>query len=212
VIQNQHGALGPKLYREFIILSDNCGIVIHQPRAEMPPPLVTETIHFDPIAGPLSVSMLAAYGSPGHYSLMLLEHDGFTIVKDWGNLRFSSPASNTHALPGGAAANDGRLLNALTSVGIVDPSDAYAVIMTVLQDGKKLGSLSDAGTSASDTQESELLGTLSREAAVMGMNASAVRLIAAANAGKGNARTISTRRKNVRKLTRSLLRSLNKEK
>lgn len=122
---------------------------------------VTQTIPFDPAGGSLSVVMLAVPASPGHYSLMLLERDRSTLVKDWGNLAFSTPAENTHELPGGASVQDGRLLLAQTSIGVVDPSGACAPVMTVMQDGRTLGSLTDSAAASGDTKESQLVATLS---------------------------------------------------
>ena len=126
----------------------------------MPDDPPVQPIRVDLAGGTLSVRMLAGHASPGNYSLMLLESDRIKIVKDWGNLKFSTPTANTHDLPGTAAANIGRFLLALTSVGIVDPDGQYAVIMTVLQDNKPKGSASDSGTTTSLTKESTLVAVL----------------------------------------------------
>lgn len=126
---------------------------------------VVQTIYVDPKGKPLAVRMLAAYGSPGHYSLMLLESDRSTIVQDWGNQKFTKPEENTHDLPGTAADNIGRYLYALTSVGIVDPSGAYAVIMTVLQNKEPVGSATDSGITQAQTKESTLIAHLEKKRA-----------------------------------------------
>ena len=126
----------------------------------MPNPVVEKTIYFDPSGGPLSVRMLAAFASPGHYSLMLLEHDRIKIVKDWGNVAFASPEANTHKLPGAAGEHDGRFLHMLSSIGIVEPSGKFSVVMTVVQDGKDIGEVRDEGTSTENTKESEFAALL----------------------------------------------------
>jgi hypothetical protein len=133
----------------------------------MPPVVpVTKTVIFEPAGGPISVQLLAPPALPGHYSLTLLEPDRFTIVKDWGNLAFGSLAANTHELPGSATDQNGRILQALTSVGIVDADGSWAVSMTVMQDGLTLlESVADAGTTTELTAESELNGILSAAAA-----------------------------------------------
>lgn len=131
----------------------------------MPDPVV-QPVYIDPKGKSLSVRMLAAYGSPGHYSLMLLENDRSTIVQDWGNRKFTKPEENTHDLPGTAAENIGRYLYALTSVGIVDPTGAYAVVMTVLQNKESVGSATDSGTTQADTKESTLIAHLEKKPAV----------------------------------------------
>ncbi|HEY4302913.1 MAG TPA: hypothetical protein VGM82_00490 [Gemmatimonadaceae bacterium] len=126
--------------------------------------VVTQTIHADKAGGPLSVVMTAGNAAPGHYTLTLLEHDGFTVVKDYGIVKFDSAKANTHALPGTAAECDGRFLQAVTSVGIVDANRDFAVFMDVMQDAQKIGSASDHGpdtNGTSDTVESELDGALS---------------------------------------------------
>ena len=130
----------------------------------MPDPVV-QPVYIDPKGKPLSVRMLAAYGSPGHYSLMLLEKDRSTIVQDWGNRKFTKPEENTHDLPGTAVENIDRFLYALTSVGIVDPSGAYAVVMTVLQNKESAGSATDSGTTQAATQESTLIARLNKKPA-----------------------------------------------
>lgn len=128
----------------------------------MPPVVpVTKTVIFAPTGGPLTVQLLAPPALPGHYSLTLLAPDRFTIVKDWGNLAFGSTAANTHELPGSAAEQQGRLLQALTSVGIVDADGSWAVSMTVMQDDLPLAeSIVDSGTTTELTAESELDGFL----------------------------------------------------
>ena len=135
----------------------------------MPDDSLVEPIRVNPAGGRLSARMLAGHASPGHYSLMLLENDRTTIVKDWGNRKFSTPAANTHELPGSASENIGRFLFALTSVGIVDQNGLYAVIMTVLQDGKPKGTASDSGTATTPTKESRLIALLEEEEALNGV-------------------------------------------
>jgi ABC-type phosphonate transport system ATPase subunit len=126
--------------------------------------VVSQTLHVDADGGPLSVLMTAGHAAPGHYTLTLLAPDAFTVVEDFGIVKFGSAAGNTHALPGSAADNDRRILQAVTSVGIVDQNRDYAVFMDVLQGGNKVGTISDHGPDASgtsDTVESELDGEIS---------------------------------------------------
>jgi hypothetical protein len=142
----------------------------------MPVVQITQSLHFEPAGGKLSVRM-ESNASPGHYSLMLLEHDRFTIAKDFGNVKFDTIAANTHVLPDAATAQDGRILHAVTSVGIVDPAGTYAVFMTLMQDGREIGSVTDHGTSTALTAESDLVGVMSAAPALMAFNASAAALI-----------------------------------
>ena len=135
----------------------------------MPP---TQTIHFDPAGGPLSARPSAGQAAPGSYGLMLVEHDGLTVVPPSPfNARFGD-AGNTHQLPGSARDNDGRILDLVASVGLMDATRAYAVHLTVLQDGAVLGTASDTGTDEGDgpTHESELLVALSGIPPIMAIN------------------------------------------
>jgi hypothetical protein len=173
--------------------------------------VVTQTLHFDPAGATLSVRMTAGQAAAGHYTLTLLEHDGFTVVKDFGIVKFGSPGSNTHALPSPASANDGRILQAVTSVGIMDSGRNYAVFLDLMQSGKKIGTVSDHGPDTggtSDTVESELDAVLSRAPAVMALNASATSLLAPGARDIKTARSRKTKaRTALRSRTRRLLKS-----
>ncbi len=140
----------------------------------------TLTIHFNPAGGPVSAKPSAGQAAPGSYGLLLLEHDGLTMVSPspW-SARFDGASTNTHQLPGSARDNDGRILDLVASVGLMDATRAYAVHLSVLQDGIVLGTVSDAGTDSTNnlTHESELLVVLSGVASVVPMNASLRSLI-----------------------------------
>lgn len=169
--------------------------------------VVSQTVHVNGAGGPVTVLMTAGNAAPGHYTLALLEHDAFTVVKDFGIVKFGSPASNTHALPGSAAENDGRFLQAVTSVGIVDANRDYAVFLDVIQDGQKVGTISDHGPDTSgtaDTIESELDGALSATPAVA-LTASAAKLLAPKPAAR---KTATTKRAKTTRSLQSLTRKL----
>lgn len=118
---------------------------------------VTTNVAFDPAGKPLSVRLAATPALPGHYSLKLLDADRFTVIKDYGNVAFGTPAANTHDLPGKAADQKDRILHVVTSVGIVDPDGSFNVSMTVLQNSLPLPVVAvDSGTTTDPTAESEL--------------------------------------------------------
>jgi hypothetical protein len=158
----------------------------------MPP---TQTIHFALDGGPISVIPSAGQGAPGSYGLLVVEHDGLTLVppSPW-NARFSAPATDMRGLPGTAQQNDGRILDLVASVGLMDATRAYAVHLTVVQDGKVLATASDTGqdTGTGPTHESELLVVLSGAAPVMALNASLRSLIATSGA-KSAAKRVPSR-------------------
>ncbi|MEO8621848.1 MAG: hypothetical protein ABI625_12335 [bacterium] len=130
---------------------------------------VTTNVAFDPAGKPLTVRLAATPALPGHYSLKLLDADRFTVIKDYGNVAFSTPAANTHDLPGTAADQVGRILHAVTSVGIVDRDGSFNVSMTVLQRGLPLPVAAvDSGTRTQPTAESELNSFLIKDEAVGG--------------------------------------------
>ncbi len=175
--------------------------------------VVSQTIHVDRAGGPLSVLMTAGNAARGHYLLALLEHDAFTVVKDFGIVKFGSQAANTHALPGTAAENDGRFLQAVTSVGIVDQNRDFAVFMDVLQDGERVATISDHGPDTdgtSDTVESELDAAISAVLAT-NLNASASKLIAptAAKVKSAAAKKAKTK-KNLQAKTKALVKAAKK--
>lgn len=148
----------------------------------MPP---TQTIHFNPAGGPLLATPSAGQGAAGSYGLIVFEHDGFTVVPPSPfTARFTTPAANTHLLPGTAQQNDGRILDLVASVGLMDATRAFAVHLTVTQDGNVLGTASDTGqdTGTGPTHESQVLVVLSGAAPVTALNASLRSLLAKSGA------------------------------
>lgn len=124
----------------------------------MPTP-PTITVHFDPAAGPLTARVTCGQANTGSYGLTLLGPGAMSIVQQW-KADFGSPAQNTHTL-GPASQQSGRVLDLIASVGFLDPSKAYAVFLTVSQDGKELGTVSDAGNGSGLTKLVELIVMLS---------------------------------------------------
>ena len=173
----------------------------------MPDP-VTQTIHFDPTGGPLTVVMRAVPAAPGHYSLMLFEHDFITLVKDFGNDTFSSVSNNTHALGGSAKSHDGRILLAQTSIGVVGSN--VAPVMTIVQGGTELGSVTDASAPPSGalTKDSDLVINLSAQGTG---NASAAMVLGAAAASKKTDKVMAKKAKALTKLSKASVKKAAKE-
>ena len=124
-----------------------------------------QTVHFVPTGGSLSVRVASGFAEPGSYSLDVLEQDETTVATQF-RANFGSAAQNTHQIPGTAAQSDGRVLDLVASVGLLDATGAFAVHLTVLQDGTQLGTASDVGTATGLTHTSELIVALSGVAAV----------------------------------------------
>lgn len=166
----------------------------------------TQTIHFDPAGGALSVLPSAGQAAAGSYGLLLLEHDGVTIVAPSPfKAQFGSATTNTHKLPGDAKQNDGRILDLVASVGLMDATRAYAVHLTVMQGGKALGTVSDTGqdTGSGKTHESELFVALSAVGPVMALARSGSANRTMRNSESAPSR--ASRRLEVRKQTRRIL-------
>ena len=161
-----------------------------------------QTFHFNPAGGPLSARPSAGQAAKGSYGLLLVEHDGITLVKPspW-KADFNGAASNTHQLPESASDSDGRILDLVYSVGLMDATRAYAVHLTVLQDGSALGTASDVGTDAGTgpTHPGKILVVLSAAPALTGMNASVRSLLKSAKPkGKKRAPSSASRRNAVK--------------
>jgi len=127
--------------------------------------MATQTFHFDPAAGPISVVMSSGQANPGHYGLMLIGSNRIDIVKEFPTTEFGSTAQNTHQLPEPTGANDGRFLNVVASVGLLGAEKAFAVFMKVRQGGSDLGEVSQSGTGTGLTKVCELTAALSAAAA-----------------------------------------------
>src|SRR5687767_11012983 len=102
-----------------------------------------ESATFSSAGGPLSVRLENGHANSGQYDLTLLTPDGLGVVHQWPRTDFSSPS--THVLPGDAASQEGRAVDAVAAIGLLDPSKAFAVTMTAFQDGGVIGSVRDSG-------------------------------------------------------------------
>jgi len=112
----------------------------------------------------LSALVRCGFANPGSYGLTLLGTGATTIVHQW-KADFGSIAQNTHVL-GAASEQNGRVLDVIASVGLLDPAKSYSVFLTVVQDGKELGTASETGTGTGLTKLVELIVMLSGATAV----------------------------------------------
>jgi hypothetical protein len=112
---------------------------------------MAKTIMFNPLGGPLSARSEAGHGTSGSYRLMIFERDGFTIVppSPIGG-QFKVGVTNVDALPGTPSQNDGRFIQMLASVGVFEPERAYALHLTITQDGQDLDHEDDVGVDEGD--------------------------------------------------------------
>jgi hypothetical protein len=160
----------------------------------MPP---TQTIQFDPAGGALRARASAGQAAPGAYSLLLFEPDGLTLVPPSPfDADFGGESANTHALPGSAARNDGRILDLVYSVALMDATRAYAVHLTLLQDGGELGTASDTGTDTGteETHKGQLLVKLSASPTPLPATPGAAKSAAKSAATRGAAKRGATKR------------------
>ncbi len=165
-----------------------------------------QTIRFNPAGGPLSVVMSSGQANPGNYALKLIETDGIGIVLSVPNTAFSSEPQNTHAIPTPASVNNGRFLRAVTSVGLLDPTKAFAVFMKVMQGGNVAGEVGDSGTGTGETKVSELVAELASAGLVAAVPAAKKRVTKRKAAKKRRARAkapASRRKKPARKVKKS---------
>jgi hypothetical protein len=164
---------------------------------------IPQTVHFDPDAGPLSAQIRIGQAHAGSSGLLLIEHDLTTIVATWRDTFPPDPAA--YRLPGPAADHDGRVLDLVAGVGPIDTSGAYAVHLSVTQDGVTLGTASDVGTTTDKTKAAEVAILLSGTPPIR-LNRSVERLLGSAKAsGKRGVPKRSQRTSELLQETRTLL-------
>jgi hypothetical protein len=127
--------------------------------------MAPQPIRFDPEGGSLTAVPSVGHGAAGSYSLTLFESNGLTVVKP-SPFKARFGGSNKHGLPGSAEGHDGRVLVLLASVGLMDATRAFAVHLSVVQDGQTAGTVSDVGqdTGTGPTHESKIIAVLTGEA------------------------------------------------
>lgn len=93
-------------------------------------------------------------------------------MKKWGPSHFTTQAESAVDLPKPAQVNGGLVLDFVASIARV--GESYAVFMTLLQDGKEIGTASDTGpfTGTAITKISELIVALSATPAGISRTAS----------------------------------------
>lgn len=95
-------------------------------------------VTFDPAGGPLEAEVSCQPRRDGSYALKLWAADDNTKLKQWdGN--FMNPADDRYTLPGAAADQDGRILEAMVVVAVPGGVGPATIVLTVSQDGVGLG-------------------------------------------------------------------------
>jgi hypothetical protein len=117
---------------------------------------MAKTIMFNPLGGALTARSEAGEGASGSYRLMIFERDGFTIVPPSPiKGQFKVGGDTDDPLDGPATDYDGRFIQMLASVGVFEPERAYALHLTITQDGNDLDHEDDVGTDEGDGQTHE---------------------------------------------------------
>jgi len=118
-----------------------------------------QTIQFAKEGGPVVAEVTCGQAQEGSYSLLLWEADRNLIVKQYpGN--FINPDDDSYDLPTPNQANDGRILECLTTVVVTPPIKKYAVSLTLSQDGRRLGVVKAAGETDQPSQTVDLFAQL----------------------------------------------------
>ena len=118
-----------------------------------------QTIQFAKEGGPVVAEVTCGQAQEGSYSLLLWEADRNLIVKQYpGN--FMNPDDDSYDLPTPNQANDGRILECLTTVVVTPPIKKYAVSLTLSQDGRRLGVVKAAGETDQPSQTVDLFAQL----------------------------------------------------
>ena len=117
------------------------------------------TIQFAKEGGPVVAEVTCGQAQEGSYNLLLWEADRNLIVKQYpGN--FINPDDDSYDLPTPNQANDGRILECLTTVVVTPPIKKYAVSLTLSQDGRRLGVVKAAGETDQPSQIVDLFAQL----------------------------------------------------
>jgi len=118
-----------------------------------------QTIQFAKEGGPVVAEVTCGQAQEGSYNLLLWEAERNLIVKQYpGN--FMNPDDDSYDLPTPNQANDGRILECLTTVVITPPIKKYAVSLTLSQDGRRLGVVKAAGETDQPSQTVDLFAQL----------------------------------------------------
>jgi hypothetical protein len=118
-----------------------------------------EPVKINPTGGPLSFRMRNGHANPGSYGVVLVD-SGFTeILHRLPKRDFGSAVDDTYVLPDDARQCVGRALVAVTTIGLRDDA-AFAVSLTVMQDGSELGTVADSGEWEDRTKSSQLVAKL----------------------------------------------------
>ncbi|MGH7678522.1 MAG: hypothetical protein ACRENU_08665 [Gemmatimonadaceae bacterium] len=107
--------------------------------------------------GPLSVVVENHHFNQALYDLTLLERNEVDLAHRFPRSALRRPGDNTHPLPGAPAKHNGRVLDCVVALGVLDPSKAFAVFMKVHQDGREIGRVAATGTATDVSHTVELI-------------------------------------------------------
>ncbi len=103
-----------------------------------------KTIEFRKEGGPVVAAVTCGQAQESSYDLLLWNSDQTATVKEFHG-DFMKADDDAHDLPTPNESNDRRILECLTTVAITPPIKKYAVSLTLSQDGKDLGVVSETG-------------------------------------------------------------------
>ena len=112
---------------------------------------------FSPNGGPLSVVVENGHANQGQYDLTLLENNEIDVAHRFPRAEFKTPADNTHVLPGPNSKHKNRVLDCVAAIGVLDPGKAFAVTMTLRQDGAEVGRVEAKDTASGVAHTVELI-------------------------------------------------------
>lgn len=110
-------------------------------------------VTFDPKGPALTVEVRCGYAQAGAYILKLWDANK-VVQSEEGT--FFHPEDDSYTLQGLAKEQNGRLLQCTATVEVIPPIKQFAVLLTVWQGGKQVGSLTASG----ETDDSEVTRSL----------------------------------------------------
>lgn len=121
-----------------------------------------ETAKFKKDGGAIFAEIKSGYAQPGSYSIFLWEaNENRVIVKHEGN--FINTDDDKYKLPEPIVENNGRIVDVGITFKITPPIKDYFTQVIITQDGNKIGSDQQQGTTEEQTKSLKLLVQLVQE-------------------------------------------------
>lgn len=118
-----------------------------------------QTIRFEKTGGPVRVDVRSGWANPGAYELIIWAANSNKKVKQMAG-NFLNADDDRYDLPGLAAVQDGRIVEAFVSIAPLSEDGRYFASLLFSQDGRILADVSFGGTTKEHTVTLDLFARL----------------------------------------------------